>query len=47
MLDGRQRDGAGERRASAAVAISDDPSRLAAGGNGGSFDKELDDEIPF
>ena len=47
MLDGR-RDGAGEGGSRAAVAISDGPDRLpGAAKAGASFDKELDDEIPF
>jgi single-strand DNA-binding protein len=46
MLDGRQRDGAGEGDRGGSDFGRSGP--FTAGGKGGaSFDKELDDEIPF
>ncbi len=45
MLDGRQ--GGGEGRDSSSGSGSDDFGRSSALGGGRSFDKELDDEIPF
>jgi single-strand DNA-binding protein len=45
MLDGRQRDGAGEQKGGGDFGRS---GPFTGGGKGGSsFDKELDDEIPF
>jgi hypothetical protein len=45
MLDGRQ--GGGEGRDSGGSSSGDDFGRSSALGGGRSFDKELDDEIPF
>ncbi|MEZ5828605.1 MAG: single-stranded DNA-binding protein [Hyphomicrobiales bacterium] len=45
MLDGRQRDGMGEGASSGGDFGRSRP--LAGGGNNASFNKELDDEIPF
>jgi single-strand DNA-binding protein len=49
MLDGRQGGGGGEDRQSASGGSGDFGRSSALGGKGGgaSFDKELDDEIPF
>ena len=47
MLDGRQA-GGGEAREPAGASSGDFGRSSALGGGGGrSFDKELDDEIPF
>jgi single-strand DNA-binding protein len=50
MLDGRQRDGAGEGEARNGGDFGRSgpfPGKGGGGGKGASFDKELDDEIPF
>jgi single-strand DNA-binding protein len=47
MLDGRARDGAGEGRDSSGGGDFGRSGPLGGGGGGGSFDKQLDDEIPF
>ncbi len=48
MLDGRQRDGAGEGEARNGGDFGRSGPLPGKGGGGGkSFDKELDDEIPF
>ena len=48
MLDGRQRDGAGEGEARNGGDFGrSGPFPGKGGGGGKSFDKELDDEIPF
>jgi len=44
MLDGRQRDGAAESQQGGG---DFGRARPLGSGGGGSFDKELDDEIPF
>ncbi len=44
MLDGRRRDGEGAGGGGGDFGRS---KPLASGGGGGSFNKELDDEIPF
>jgi len=48
MLDGRQRDGTGEGEARNGGDFGRaGPFPGKGGGGGKSFDKELDDEIPF
>ena len=47
MLDGKQRDGAGEGDQRGGGDFGRSSPLASAGGKGGSFDKELDDEIPF
>jgi single-strand DNA-binding protein len=47
MLDGRQRDGAGESDQRGGGDFGRAKPLGGVGGKGGSFDKELDDEIPF
>jgi single-strand DNA-binding protein len=47
MLDGRQGGGGGEGREPAGASSGDFGRSSALGGGGRSFDKELDDEIPF
>jgi single-strand DNA-binding protein len=47
MLDGRQGAGGGDREHAGASAGDFGRSGPLGGGGGRSFDKELDDEIPF
>jgi single-strand DNA-binding protein len=47
MLDTRQRDGAGETQQAAGGGDFGRARPLGGGSGGTSFDKELDDEIPF
>jgi single-strand DNA-binding protein len=47
MLDGRQRDGAGESDQRAGGDFGRSGPFTGGGGKGSSFNKELDDEIPF
>ena len=47
MLDGKQRDGTGEGDQRGGGEFGRSSPLAGAGGKGGSFDKELDDEIPF
>ncbi|HKZ95839.1 MAG TPA: single-stranded DNA-binding protein, partial [Hyphomicrobiaceae bacterium] len=47
MLDAKQRDGAGESEQRGGGDFGRSGPFAGGGGKGGSFDKELDDEIPF
>ena len=47
MLDGKQRDGAGESEQRGGGDFGRSGPFAGGGGKGAAFDKELDDEIPF